>query len=181
LVALHLYPTEEHLPILDSEGHPIDDSLIFGRFRVASSSPSEPSIENPLHFNVGNVAALIGYEIDPPALPEIPIQVTLYWKALHDTDRDYTVFLHLQDEPGTLWGQHDGQPRNGTYPTSLWAEGEIIEDEHLIPLSRDAPAGEYRLVLGLYLLETMERLPIFDEDGARMLHDQIVIEGVWAK
>lgn len=180
-VALYLYATEEHLPVLDSEGHPISDSLIFGRFRVASSFPSEPSIENPVHFNVGNVAALIGYEIAPPAPPGNPMRVTLYWKALQDTDRDYTVFLHLEDEQGTLWGQQDGQPRNGTYPTSLWEEGEIIEDEHLIPLSRDAPAGEYRLVLGLYLLETMERLPIFDEDGARMLHDQIVIERVWAK
>ncbi len=106
------------------------------------------------------------------------MRVRLYWQSLEETHRDYAVFLHLVDPEGKVWGQQDGQPRGGYYPTSLWGVDELVEDLHLVPVSQGTPGGEYRLLLGLYLSETMERLPVFDEEGTRLLHDQIVISGI---
>jgi len=177
-VALHIHSTGEHLPILDAQGNLISDSLVFERFRVARRSPPEPVTENPVHYDLGNVASLTGYHVDLPALSGARFPVRLYWQARQKTEVDYTVFVHLTDGSGTLWGQHDSQPRNGYYPTSLWEEGELIEDEHLVPISPDAPPGEYHLLVGLYLLKTGERLPVFELKGSRVLHDQILIPGI---
>ena len=33
---------------------------------------------------------------------------------------DHPVFAHLSDSKEQIWGQHDGQPVAGTYPTSEW-------------------------------------------------------------
>lgn len=177
-VALYLYPSQEHLSVLDPRGETTGDSLIFGRFKVASSEPLQPAIENPVYFDLGHTFALVGYRIKPSATPGGDLRIKLYWRCLQRTEKDYTVFLHLVDPEGRVWGQQDGQPRGGYYPTGLWGVDELVEDLHLVPVSRVAPGGEYRLLLGLYLLETMERLPVFDEEGTRLVDDQIVISGI---
>jgi hypothetical protein len=75
-------------------------------------------------------------------------------------DQDYTVFVHLVDQAGRIYSQHDGQPAAGLYPTSKWKEGEVIEDVHLIDVPADIPTGRYSLQVGMYLFSTMERLQI---------------------
>lgn len=170
-VALYSYPGEEHLPVLDSHGERTVDSLIIGRFKVAPREALEPTITNPTYCRFGDTLALAGYDIEPLGGG---LKVRLYWRSLKETDRDYTVFLHLIDEEGRLVGQRDSQPKKGYYPTSLWEEGEIILDEHYLPLPADTPQGEYHLILGLYLLETMERLPLFDKEETRLANDQLI-------
>ena len=86
--------------------------------------------------------------------------MTLYWQPLAEMDQDYTVFVHLVDQTGRIYSQHDGQPVAGLYPTSKWKEGEVIEDVHLIDVPADIPTGRYSLKVGMYLLSTMERLQI---------------------
>jgi hypothetical protein len=53
----------------------------------------------------------------------------------------------------------------GDYPTSLWAAGETIPDPHPIALPSDLPVGQYRVLVGMYNLETMERLSRSDGSG----------------
>jgi hypothetical protein len=76
---------------------------------------------------------------------------------------------------GEMVSQADGPPAGGDYPTSLWTFGEIIFDERLIPTQglADEP---YRLRLGMYLLETGERLPTLDTDGVRLRDDIVELE-----
>ncbi len=177
-VALYLYPSERYLPLLDAQGKPKEDYLVFGRFKVATRKALEPQIEKPVYFEFGGIAALVGYDMEGPKVAGEPLKVRLYWRSLAETDKDYTVFIHLRDEEDNLWGQSDSQPRGGYYPTSLWEKGEVTEDEHYISLPEGIPPGDYRLILGLYFLDTMERLPAFDQKGQRLLHDEITIEGV---
>jgi hypothetical protein len=80
-------------------------------------------------------------------------------------ERPYTVFTHVLDEAEHIWGQMDTQPVNGTYPTTMWQPGEVVEDEYLIPFLSPPPDGAYSLAVGLYSLETMERLPVFGKEG----------------
>jgi hypothetical protein len=61
--------------------------------------------------------------------------------------------------------QGDGPPLKGDYPTSLWAAGETISDPHTVALPDDMPVDQYRLLVGMYRLDTMERLPRSDGTG----------------
>ncbi|MFQ5576961.1 MAG: hypothetical protein ACE5G8_08235 [Anaerolineae bacterium] len=56
--------------------------------------------------------------------------------------------------------QWDRQPLDGAYPTPRWQTGEAITDPIPLPLPDSLPPGEYRLALGLYRLDTLERLPL---------------------
>jgi hypothetical protein len=64
-----------------------------------------------------------------------------------------------------LYGQVDTWPVQGSYPTSRWRAGEEVADRHAVALESAAPPGTYRVVVGWYLLGTMERLPVVDAQG----------------
>jgi hypothetical protein len=66
----------------------------------------------------------------------------------------------LLDANGGAVAQHDGRPKGGGYPFSVCDAGEVVVDEHPLTLPAGFPAGDYRLRVGLYRLETGERLPV---------------------
>lgn len=132
-------------------------------------------ISHPLSATLGDSIRLLGYDWDGPPTPGQNVRLVLYWQALREMDTPYTVFTHIIGPNETLVGQKDSWPRNGDYPTTLWVKGEVIRDEYLIPVSRQLPAGEYRLQIGLYHTETHERLPAV-QNGQRALNDIIILE-----
>ena len=129
--------------------------------------------ESEVWYNLGEKIRLIGHEVKGTVGSGETLRLTLYWQAKAPMDKDYTVFVHLLDEEGNLRAQQDRQPQGGDYPTSLWRLGEVIWDGQDVPLPSDLPAGTYRLVVGMYLLESRERLPVFDETG-RWLPDDVI-------
>jgi hypothetical protein len=98
--------------------------------------------------------------------PGQAIHLVLTWQAASGPDIDYSVFVHLLDASGQIVQQIDGSPLGGMYPMSMWQEGELVTDRYAFLLSEDFPAGDYRLVVGVYRWDTLERLPIFDVDGS---------------
>ena len=66
----------------------------------------------------------------------------------------------------------------GTYPTTSWLPGEVVIDEYEIVVDATAPAGEYQIEVGMYDLATMQRLPAFDEQGAPLPSDRILLSKV---
>jgi hypothetical protein len=109
-------------------------------------------------------------------LPGAPVELTLVWQAAQAMEHDYTLFVQLLAPDGTLKGQIDVWPRDGTHPTSNWREGEPVEDRYLVYLDADAPPGQYRVAVGWYLLETMERVPVLDAEG-RAVDDKVLLPG----
>ncbi len=86
--------------------------------------------------------------------------LNLYWQPLARLDADYAIFLHLLDAEGRTVAQRDTVIRAADYPTSRWQPGELALDLADMPIPADLPAGEYRLILGVYRMDTMERLPL---------------------
>jgi hypothetical protein len=136
---------------------------------------SADDVPLPLVVSLGGQIELIGYEV--PALPSSgeTLEITLYWRALADVEEDYTVFVHLLGEDGTLYGQGDGPPLNNDYPTSHWSPGEVLADARTIALHDGWPAGGYLLV-GLYRLADGARLPVHTAEGERLPDDAVRLE-----
>jgi hypothetical protein len=93
------------------------------------------------------------------------LHIVLIWQSVTHLDFDYSVFVHLMDSGGQVYRQADGSPVGGLHAMSTWTEDEIVVDRYGFLLSEDAQPGTYRLLVGIYRWDTMERLSISDPDG----------------
>jgi hypothetical protein len=141
------------------------DRIVLGYLTTEGVPSSSPAV--PLDADFGPIR-LLGYT------PVCDLQtssctVQLYWQATDDMNVDYTAFVHLVDEvePGHIVTQHDAMPEGGFYPTSAWSRGEIVIDEHRLDIPAGLPPGNYRLVTGLYRLDSTgsERLRVLGADS----------------
>jgi hypothetical protein len=105
------------------------------------------------------------------------VKVALEWQALQSMAESYTVFVHLVGPDGALYGQRDYWPVEGTRLTSSWLPGEVIADPYSVPLPADAPPGAYTVHIGLYLLDTLERLPVLNADS-QPIDDKVILTGL---
>jgi hypothetical protein len=115
---------------------------------------------------------LWGVDLDQASYrPGEQVKLTLYWRTTAELKVDYTVFVHLlgpEDNPATggpLWAQDDSEPCRRGYRTSAWTTDELVIDPYLLAVPENAPAGEYRIEIGLYEWRTMLRLPVLDDVG----------------
>jgi len=185
LIEVGLYDrvTMERLPVRDGAGRPIASPII-GRCKLAAAASPAPSVPHAVDYRLGEQAALVGYAIESTnqqiskqgsvLRPGESLRLVLYWQALAKMDRDYTAFVHLEDEAQRIWGQKDGEPQAGNYPTSLWDAGEVVRDERELTVASDAPPGAYELTVGLYLVDSGERLPVTTAEG-RLLGNHLVL------
>lgn len=84
------------------------------------------------------------------------LDVNLVWQAKIKMARDYTAYVHLLAQDGTLVSQLDRQPDG--YPTSDWNPEELVLDKYQVPMPNDLNGGVYLLQTGFYHLPTGERL-----------------------
>ena len=129
-------------------------------------------------YNFDNQLLLRRATIDTPTVERGgQVNVTLEWQGLQTIAEDYTVFVHLVGPDGMLHGQVDFYPVKGTLATSHWTPGQVIHDPYTVPVPADAPPGEYTVHVGMYLLATLERLPVLNADGAPV-DDKVVLTGL---
>lgn len=180
LVRVFDMETEKYLPLVGDSG----DTIALSRLRILEQ-PREfalPSPEYPLKINLGEEVTLLGYDLESKeAKPRGVLHLVLYWQAQREMSTSYTVFTHLLDEGGQLWGQKDNPPQGGDYPTTGWLPGEVVRDEYEIPIPYDAPLGSYLLEVGIYQTETGARLPAFDEEGNRLEGDRVILDTIQIK
>jgi hypothetical protein len=174
---LMLLNRDTYEPLGASGGFP---AISLGHLRVEAWERefTIPAIQHPLEVNLGNQVELLGYDLDRTSVkPGESLHLTLYWRALTAVDASYTVFTHLLDGESRIWGQKDSVPKAGTYPTTLWVEGEVVTDEYKIVVKPDAPPGQYVIEVGMYLAQSGERLPVLDELG-QVQGDRVLLEMV---
>ena len=97
-------------------------------------------------------------EVDAASTPILPL--LLAWQPLRPSDVEYVTLVHLIAPDGTLAKQYDRAPLQGVAPTTLWHEGDILLDAYDLEIPADLPSGDYRLLVGLYDLPTLTRLPV---------------------
>ena len=154
-------------------------TISLGPVRLAAREPVV-STGTVLAHRLGEGVRLVAWdpEWDGTAQPGQMLRFTLYWACDAPPGQPLSVFVHLVGEERQPLAQGDGPPLSGDYPTDLWAAGEVIADGRAVPLPADLPPGRYTLLVGLYNLQTGERLPAFDEHGARLPTDAIPLGAV---
>lgn len=105
------------------------------------------------------------------------LDLTLTWQALAPLTEDYTVFVQVLNSQDQIVGQVDSWPVQGTFPTSQWSSGEPIEDRYQVQLASELSPGVYRVQVGLYLLQTLRRLPVVDDMGTAV-DDKLLLTGL---
>ena len=167
-VGLYTQKGGERLPIADANGQGLGQALTLDYVRVPAQDERLPSPQRNVQAVLAGDGAqirLLGYTLAADsAKPGSALALTLYWQALAPVGADYTVFIHLLDGGDQVRGQGDGPPAGGFCPTSFWDPGEIVVDEHRLSVDADAPAGTYRLAVGLYFLPSGERLATAADD-----------------
>lgn len=175
LAALQPYRTETLQSISDFDAQRYSQLLLLDP--VAASPISTPIGDS----RFGDLAEF-GYALDPSSRFAAggTIGLDAAWQAIKPTAERYTTFAQLVGpmNPATnspVWAQQDRQPGNGTYATGEWRAGERIVEHFDLKIPEQALPGAYRVLIGMYLLETGERLPIFHSDGTHVPEDALLI------
>jgi hypothetical protein len=125
----------------------------------------------------GDRLRLAGYSLEPAAVrPGDTVRVTLVWEVLARMERDWSVFVHLNDPVlAAPVSQRDMYPDQGLRPTRLLRPGEILADDYVlaIPPTTIAPT-RLGLTVGLYDYTSGERLPASSGGDAAVLAELLV-------
>ncbi|MDX9953098.1 MAG: hypothetical protein RBT75_03340 [Anaerolineae bacterium] len=149
-------------------GAPFGESITLAQLtRPAEVTSTAQTPDHALGAAFGDSVALLGYDAPVQVAPGQTFTVTLHWQALAPVPTDYKVFVHIFAPGGVLVAQHDGQPVNWTYPTTVWQAGDFILDRHPLTLNPELPRGDYQIFVGFYDAAAPDvRLPAFDAQGA---------------
>jgi 4-amino-4-deoxy-L-arabinose transferase-like glycosyltransferase len=147
---------------LDQRGYKTLDQW-HGNVRLAvyvmpEQRPPDQTADN-LNLQLGDQISLLGYRAWnlAPHAGEVT-QLQLQWHADQAPQRRYKVFYQLLDPRDQVIAQRDAEPSGDSRPTSEWRAGNTIEDNHGLLIPPGTPPGTYRRIVGLYDLETLERL-----------------------
>jgi hypothetical protein len=160
-----VYFRGDWLAIVDSQMEQVwakDNALIYRTRADRSPIPGQPEVA--INATLNDTIELVGYTLEPTNPPaNSQLKLTLFWESLSSLPTDYTTFVHLRNRDGVTVAQRDAQPLDGAYPTSRWQPGETVIDPIVLSLPADLPAGQYQLVVGMYQLDTLERLAVAND------------------
>ena len=142
----------------------------FDAARRAVEIPVEKNVATKsapaLPANFAGLIQLEGFEIARATIKRgEPVILILYWRSSELLDVNYTVFVHLIAPNGKIVAQSDSEPRKGLMPTSKWESRRLVVDAIILPVPADVPLGEYKIQIGLYDAQTLQRLIINDGSG----------------
>ncbi|NJK82296.1 MAG: hypothetical protein HC914_21560 [Chloroflexaceae bacterium] len=139
-------------------------------------------VVHPVGATFGPSIRLHGFDRNPPEDPVQPGQALTYrllWRTDAPLPQDDWLFARLIGPDGQTYAQLDLP-----LPTSAWQTGRYTPAELPLTVPTNAPAGTYQVVVGLYELESGQRLPLTDgppadpalSGGNALLLDTMVVE-----
>ena len=103
------------------------------------------NIRRRLNLDTGLGATLLGYNLDSNMLrTREALFVTLFWQTPAQAE-EMTVQLSLADQI-----LYQGAPVHGSYPSSSWPAGAVVQDRYNPRIPLDTPAGKWPLTLSWF-------------------------------
>ncbi len=145
------------LPILPTPDAKPTTALTVAPCRVVRAevppSPEEiPAVER-VRLALAGRLEILGYTLGRETLQsgeEVPL--ALFMRAMRAEKAPYLLAFSLLGQ-GQVWEMWRGMPIP-RYPTSQWAEGEVLRYPYRLRLPPEAPSGPYTLAVSLYDAET---------------------------
>lgn len=131
--------------------------------------------------NLDNQVQLLASSVEPSQIsPEGELVVRLYWYVQQAPSDNSKIFVHLvKSDDSERVAQADEYPVMGHIPTTRWEAGQIVVDEHRIPISGDVAPGAYLVVAGMYHPEPLQNYPVLSAPntlpGDRLILKQVEI------
>jgi mannosyltransferase len=136
------------------------------RFAQYATLPQTAGIKKTLGARFGDSIRLEDVTLSATTVqPGDVLGVTFTWTTTQPLTARYKVFVQLLDGQGRLVAQHDGEPGNNLAITTTWQPAQPVADAHGLIMPLDLPAGDYRLIAGLYdVNDPQNRLRVDSED-----------------
>jgi mannosyltransferase len=154
--------------VLDTRTFSIGTNQWYGDVRLAMyATPVDgPFTLNSDAVHFGDDITLEAYSLSTARVqPGDFVQMALSWQTDAPLSTRYKVFVQLLNGDGVLVAQHDSEPVGDSAPTNTWEPNRVYTDLHGIVIPVNLPAGEYRLIAGLYNSDNpQERLPVGEGD-----------------
>lgn len=129
--------------------------------------PEPPAL---LEANFSDVIHLQGYSLDPAAMaPDGTISLGLYWRPTGAPTRQLKVFVQLRNAQGQTIAQSDHFLLEGLVTLKAWdtlqQQREWLRDtaDLRLPLPLASTGGPYRLYVGFYDPDTLQRVPLLND------------------
>jgi len=131
-------------------GAPMGDSFLgFVQVEDFPRSPVPASVPVSISARVGEMT-LLGYGFDAPFARGDTTELRTMWRADGTPSRDGVLFVHVLSPQGKLVAQDDNSPEQGKRATQTFRAGDGINQLQRLALPADLPAGEYRVMSGIY-------------------------------
>ncbi len=119
----------------------------------------------PMKMYLGETIRFEGFTLSPGQAVSAggTLLLTLFWRAIAEPPDDYTVFVHLRDNSGSVVLQDDFEPSRNTRG---WWPGDLVWQAREIHIPANMETGEYQLCTGMYLASTLQRLRVTPEQAS---------------
>ncbi len=146
---------------------------------TATRPPPAAPVQVPNGANFGDKLELTNVILAPGRLVAgDTLHVALNFKVLAPIDRDWSIFVHVEDVEGRIDRLNaDHPPRR---PTSQWKVGEVVRDDFEVAIPPGMPVKGVTLLLGLWdAAGDQQRLPVRNpgqvkNDG----HDRVFVASI---
>ena len=154
------------LTLLSTSGPNPAPEAWLGTISLTWISPVTPVPDHP-HPVAGTGIDFLGYDRgEGPWLTGDDIPVTLYWHPHGPLTPERSLFLQLLDSKGQMVAGMEGPPLSWL-PTTDWTDAPL-RTQHRLRVPADLPAGEYRMIAGLFDPASGERIRWGKEDALEL-------------
>jgi hypothetical protein len=119
----------------------------------------------------------VGVRVMNTSVTADELRVELGWTTTITVDRQLAAFVHVYDPQGKLVAQQDGYPLLGLYPPWIQQRSEVVRDVRRIPLPAHLAVGHFTVGIGMYDLETGQRVEARSPSGGRFENDVYLFYG----
>jgi hypothetical protein len=147
------------------DGRPLYDIYKIGR-----------TLAPPLHTD-GNMAdgplTFLGFQVNrTSAHPGESVELWTFWRVKQTPNHPLSLMAHLVKPDGAPIAVGDGLG----VPIEQWQPGDVIIQRHQLKVPNGTLNGNYSIQAGVYWLDTLQRLPTVDENGAPS--DRLILKSV---
>jgi 4-amino-4-deoxy-L-arabinose transferase-like glycosyltransferase len=152
----------------------------FGPIRLPlyriSQHPMQALPMQPIQATFGNQLDLIGYWVRAQGKAGDWFYAVLLWQPRQKLNVNYKVFVHALDANGLVVFQQDKLALSELLPTTSWAAGEALRDAYAMVIPAALPAGDYRIVVGVYDPATPDQ-PLPVSSASQAVVDNAILLG----